>query len=76
LPESLSELVPKYLPKVPIDPFDGKPLRYSKEKGIIYCVGKDLKDSGGSPKFRQTPFGTERLTIAQMDDPTIEIGFK
>jgi hypothetical protein len=76
LPDSLSELVPKYLPKVPIDPFDGKPLRYSKEKGIIYCVGKDLKDSGGSPKFRQTPFGTERLTIAQMDDPTIEIGFR
>ena len=76
LPDSLSELVPKYLPKVPIDPFDGKPLRYSKEKGIIYCVGKDLKDSGGSQKFRQTPFGTERLTIAQMDDPTIEIGFR
>ncbi|MBC7327838.1 hypothetical protein H5T87_06955 [bacterium] len=48
LPDRLSELYPGYLPKIPIDPFDGKPLRYSKEKRIIYSVGKDLEDSGGS----------------------------
>ncbi len=28
-PESLSELVPQYLEQVPLDPFDGRPLRYS-----------------------------------------------
>jgi len=28
-PESLSELVPRYLEQVPLDPFDGRPLRYS-----------------------------------------------
>lgn len=27
-PESLTELVPRYLPALPLDPFDGKPLRY------------------------------------------------
>src|SRR5262249_48383417 len=29
-PESLAELTPKYLPAAPLDPFDGKPLRYRK----------------------------------------------
>lgn len=48
LPAGLEELVPKYISRVPLDPFDGKPLRYSKEKRIIYCVGKDLQDNGGS----------------------------
>lgn len=48
LPNKIEELVPSYLSKVPLDPFDGKPLRYSKEKKIIYCVGNDLVDSGGS----------------------------
>ena len=76
LPDSLSQLVPKYLPKVPIDPFDGKPLRYSKEKGIIYCVGRDLKDSGGSPTIGEGAYGTYELPLLGMDDPTIAIGFK
>jgi len=48
LPDSLQSLVPVYLPAVPNDPFDGKPFRYSSSKGIVYSVGKDLKDSGGS----------------------------
>lgn len=47
LPESLRELVPGYLPYVPLDPFDGNQLRYSKEKRVIYSLGEDLKDSGG-----------------------------
>jgi len=76
LPDSLSELVPKYLPKVPINPFDGKPLRYSKEKGIIYCVGRDLKDSGGSPTIGEGAYGTYEPPLLSMDDPTVKIGFK
>ena len=47
LPESLEELVPEYFVKVPQDPFDGNYIRYSKEKGIIYSVGRNLKDEGG-----------------------------
>ncbi len=48
LPETLDELVPDYLPELPLDPFDGKPLRYSKERKIIYSVGNDFEDQGGS----------------------------
>jgi len=47
LPESLDALVPKYLPAVPVDDFDGKPLRYLPAKKLIYSVGDNLKDDGG-----------------------------
>ena len=50
LPKTLDELVPEYLAAVPLDDFDGKPLRYSPEKKILYSVGKGLKDVGGSTK--------------------------
>ena len=48
LPPSLDALVPEYLDAVPRDPYDGKPLRYSAEKRILYSVGRDGIDSGGS----------------------------
>ncbi|MBA4149560.1 MAG: hypothetical protein H0X66_15720 [Verrucomicrobia bacterium] len=51
LPETLNALVPEYLPSLPIDDFDGKPLRYSVEKKVIYSIGKDLEDSGGVEKL-------------------------
>jgi hypothetical protein len=49
LPESLNELVPQFLPTVPEDPYDGKPLRYHQlEKGyVVYSVGRDGHDNGG-----------------------------
>lgn len=65
LPFSLAELVPRYLSEIPRDPFDGELIRYCLEKGIIYSVGKDLKDSGGS----------EGEDWARMQDPTFRIEF-
>ncbi len=47
-PNSLDELIPDYLSSVPLDYFDGNSLRYSEEKNILYSVGEDLKDTGGS----------------------------
>ena len=47
-PPSLESLVPDYLPSVPRDPYDGKPLRYLPAKGIVYSVGLDCRDSGGT----------------------------
>jgi hypothetical protein len=50
-PATLGALVPQYLPAVPLDPFDGKPLRY-KPKGsgfVVYSIGEDMVDSGGKP---------------------------
>jgi hypothetical protein len=48
-PENLQQLVPKYLPSVPIDPYDCKPLRYRKlQKGFkVWSVGENRKDDGG-----------------------------
>lgn len=52
LPGQLGDLVPRYLDCVPPDPFDGRPLRYTKlEKGyVIYSVGTDGEDNGGREK--------------------------
>jgi hypothetical protein len=48
-PRDLQELVPTYLSEVPIDPFDGKLLKFAqRDDGIvIYSVGQDGKDDGG-----------------------------
>ena len=46
-------LVPEYVDAVPRDPFDGQPFRYSKQKGIVYALGTDLKDNGGSMNGQQ-----------------------
>jgi hypothetical protein len=52
LPENLNELVPQFLSTVPVDPFDGQPLRYHHlTKGyVIYSVGQDGHDDGGREK--------------------------
>jgi hypothetical protein len=48
-PESLAELVPAYLPKVPLDPYDAAPLRYRKldDGCVVYSIGTDKRDQGG-----------------------------
>ena len=48
LPDALHELVPHYINKVPVDPYDGKNLRYSQKNKIIYSVGKNFIDDSGS----------------------------
>jgi len=60
LPETLRDLVPRYLPDVPSDPFDGEPLRYKRlERGyVVYSVGPDGNDDGGKeppPPVRGKP---------------------
>lgn len=49
-PASLDVLVPDYLDAVPIDPFDGKPLRYKLDDNgaVIYSIGDDGTDHGGA----------------------------
>jgi hypothetical protein len=53
LPSKLEDLVPAYLAAVPVDPFDGQPLRYKKlAKGyVVYSVGEDGFDNGGKQGF-------------------------
>ncbi|HEX5397431.1 MAG TPA: hypothetical protein VFY06_00085 [Verrucomicrobiae bacterium] len=64
LPGSLADLVPEELPQIPMDDFDGKPFRYVPEQKLIYSVGPDLKDDGGtgfhkSSKDYDIPFKIE-----------------
>ena len=43
------ELSPAYLAKGPMDPFDGRPIRYERiSQGIkLWTIAEDLKDDGG-----------------------------
>jgi hypothetical protein len=49
-PDRLPDLVPNYLSKVPIDPFNGEPLQFRRfDKGVkIYSVGDDCVDNEGA----------------------------
>jgi hypothetical protein len=49
LPTKLAQLVPEFLPTVPVDPFDGKPFRYLVDdlEIKVYSVGVNGIDDGG-----------------------------
>lgn len=65
LPAKLDDLVPHYLPTVPLDSFSGEALRYDAKRGLIWSVGIDFKDDGGRP--------TE-IPMSDHDEPTVVIG--
>jgi hypothetical protein len=48
-PESIDQLCPAFLAAVPLDPYDGKPLRLRvlQDGIVIYSVGPDREDNGG-----------------------------
>jgi hypothetical protein len=60
-PDSLDELVPGYLPGIPIDSYSGEPLRYQTQGDnfLLYSVGKDGVDNGGQFGSRAEYFGED-----------------
>jgi hypothetical protein len=60
-PDTLTDLVPTLLPQVPLDPFDGAPLRYRRldDGVVIYSVGPDGTDNGGKLDKNPTKEGTD-----------------
>jgi hypothetical protein len=60
-PESIGELVPTYLAAVPIDPFDGQPMRLRRRADglVLYSVGLDGVDNGGNVERNDTKPGTD-----------------
>ena len=73
-PANLAELTPEYLPAVPLDRYDGQPLRYRVVAGrpLIYSVGADRHDDGGRlpdvPELRaNTPNRAARLNALARD---------
>lgn len=65
VPVTLEELTPKYLDTVPKDPFTGESIGYHASRGLIYSVGRDLKDEGGR--------ATE-IPLSDILEPTVETG--
>jgi len=66
LPKDLGELVPRFLPAVPLDPFDGAPLRYELlAKGyVVYSIGRDGHDDGGQePPVKRPSTGLVKQDI-------------
>lgn len=51
LPSAIDELVPEFIEALPVDPFDGRAIRYTVSSGVysVYSVGEDGVDDGGSP---------------------------
>lgn len=78
LPDSLSDLVPEFFEAVPLDPFDGQPFRYLPEQALIYSVGRNGIDHGGSirplnPRDRQRNlFQTEDMVFGIFEPIDLE----
>ena len=74
LPETLDQLVPTLVSRVPLDPFDGLPLRFRPlDTGyVVYSVGQDLMDNQGearktgSDRKHQTSWD-ETFTVIRRD---------
>lgn len=57
-PADLRELVPDYLPELPVDFMDGQTLRYHPMTGrtfLLYSVGEDGEDNSGDPTPSPNP---------------------
>ena len=70
VPERLEQLVPKYLQRVPEDPFSHRPLIYRPNgtNWLLYSVGIDGIDDGGKPVQRSV-FGTVQKGDLFYDSP-------
>jgi hypothetical protein len=66
-PKDLAELVPAYLQKVPLDPYDGKPIRLrAVPDGMhVYSIGRDRQDNGGAMD-RRNPGATGQNIVFQL----------
>lgn len=62
VPERLEELVPAYLLAVPLDPYDGQPIRWNAQKQWLYSVGNNGVDDRGRHLHPDSPAG-EDITV-------------
>lgn len=73
LPDSLAAVSPQYLKSVPIDPMDGKPIRYDAKKGIIWSVGFDFEDNAGNAGHRIFDKGTDFKSLKKEKDLVLDL---
>ena len=63
-PSELGELVPEFIPAVPVDVCDGNPLRYRRNADggyDLWSIGTDRKDDGGKPQKPDSHSGPQFL---------------
>ena len=81
MPEDLGYLVPEFLSVMPLDPFDGKPIRYVQlpDGYRLYSIWEDKEDDGGISDTDSLYTGKSELdcvlTVQRPDlaDPTIGV---
>jgi hypothetical protein len=59
LPATLDALVPAYLPTVPVDVISGTPFLWNAKLQVLYTVGKNGKDDGGSIDYERPDRGLD-----------------
>jgi hypothetical protein len=75
-PDSLTVLVPEFLRELPLDPYNGSPLKYRRLSNgvVIYSVGLDGKDNGGklnrqNPTAEGTEIGFQLWNVKHRREP-------
>jgi hypothetical protein len=53
------------LESIPLDGFDGMPMRFDSKRAVVWCVGEDPIDEGGKR--------TEETNFVEMWDPMVEV---
>lgn len=79
-PETLDQLVPDYLPQVPLDPYDGQPFRYLRrnvpglppEAWAVYSIGGNFRDDGGTARQAGPGFRDADTVWPSQDYPPAE----
>jgi len=79
-PATPAELVDKYLKSLPVDAYDGKPLRYRilPDGVIVYSVGPDKEDNGGArnrhnPLAKGADLGFRLWNVDRRRQPPAEV---
>jgi len=80
-PIALDDLMPQFLAAIPLDPYDGQPLKLRRyDEGIvIYSVGPDGKDDGGKidrtlSYWEPQDFGFRLWDVAHRGQRAKEVG--
>ena len=70
LPPTIEALVSDYLPSLPLDSFDGEPLRYSPEFFAIWSIGPDNGSVTSADDPRPAKLPAYRLDFARPAPPS------
>ena len=70
-PDRLEDLVPDYLAEVPVDPFDGEPLKMhvADDRIVLYSIGRDMTDDQGTERDDTNQSGDVTFSLRRWGRP-------